>query len=64
MSNSSLEFHGMFRMRLPIDLFMFAVFVAAYRPFTTGLALHEWLSLALVTPVLVHAVVNWDWAEL
>lgn len=54
----------MFRMRLPIDLFMFAVFVAAYRPFTTGLALHEWLSLALVTPVLVHAVVNWDWAEL
>lgn len=50
------------KMRLPIDLFMFAAFVAAYRPFATGLALHEWLSLALVTPVLVHAVVNWDWA--
>ncbi len=50
------------RMRLPIDLFMFAVFIAAYKPFTTGLALHEWLSLALVTPVLVHSVINWDWA--
>jgi hypothetical protein len=48
--------------RLPIDLFMLAAFLAAYKPFTTGLSLHEWLCVALATPVLVHMVINWDWA--
>ena len=48
--------------RLPLDAFMFAAFLAAYRPLTTGLSLHEWLAVALVTPILVHSVLNWDWA--
>jgi hypothetical protein len=50
------------RERLPINLFMFFAFIAAYRPLTTGLSLHEWLSLVLVAPILVHLVINWDWA--
>jgi hypothetical protein len=50
------------RERLPINLFMFGAFIAAYRPLTTGLSLHEWLSLVLVAPILVHLVINWDWA--
>lgn len=48
--------------RLPINMFMFAAFFVAYKPFTTGLSLHEWLALVLVVPVLVHMVINWDWA--
>jgi|GEM_PF-1669392 len=50
------------RKRLPIDLFMFSAFLVAYKPFSTGLSLHEWVALVLVVPVLVHLVINWDWA--
>ena len=50
------------RKRLPIDMFMFAAFLVGYKPFTTGLSLHEWLAVVLVVPVLVHMVINWDWA--
>jgi hypothetical protein len=48
--------------RLPIDIFMFAAFLVGYKPFTTGLSLHEWLAVVLLVPVLVHMVINWDWA--
>lgn len=48
--------------RLPIDMFMFGAFLVAYKPFSTGLSLHEWLAVVLVVPVLVHMVINWDWA--
>jgi Domain of unknown function (DUF4405) len=49
------------RKRLPIDMFMFAAFLVGYKPFSTGLSLHEWLCVVLVAPVLVHMVINWDW---
>jgi len=41
---------------------MFGAFIAAYKPLSTGLSLHEWLCLILVVPVLAHLVINWDWA--
>lgn len=50
------------RERLPINVFMFGAFIAAYKPLATGFSLHEWLSLVLVAPILVHLVINWDWA--
>ena len=50
------------RKRLPIDMFMFAAFLVGYKAFSTGLSLHEWLCVVLVAPVLVHMVINWDWA--
>lgn len=50
------------RTRLYLDILMLIAFIAAYRPFTTGLAFHEWLSLLLVVPTLAHMVINWDWA--
>ncbi|NLT36482.1 MAG: DUF4405 domain-containing protein [Gaiellales bacterium] len=49
------------RNRLLLDGLMLGAFVAAYRPSWTGFSIHEWLSLALVVPTLVHLVVNWDW---
>jgi hypothetical protein len=30
------------RQRLPIDVFMFGAFMAAYKPLATGFSLHEW----------------------
>lgn len=50
------------RERLPINVFMFGAFIAAYKPLATGFSVHEWLSLVLVAPILVHLVINWDWA--
>lgn len=47
--------------RLVLDLALFGGFLAALSPGITGLAIHEWLSLALGIPALVHLVINWDW---
>lgn len=47
--------------RLLLDVLLFAAIVAAYKPGTTGFTVHEWLSLALTAPILLHLVVNWGW---
>ena len=49
------------RTRLALDASLLVAFVAAYRPAWTGLTVHQWLSLVIVAPLLVHGVVNWDW---
>lgn len=40
---------------------MFLAFLAAFSPAVTGISVHEWLSLALAVPTLIHLVLNWDW---
>lgn len=49
------------RNRLVLDGLMLGAVVAAYKPSWTGFSLHEWLGLALIVPILIHLVVNWDW---
>lgn len=49
------------RTRLYLDLGMFVALLAAYNPAFTGLAVHEWLSIAVVVPLLLHLVINWEW---
>ena len=51
------------RTRLLVDSVLLGAFVAAYYPFKTGLAVHEWLCVIVIIPSLVHLVVNWDWAQ-
>lgn len=48
------------RGRLLLDLAMFGVLLAAYNPGWTGLSWHEWLSVAVIVPLLLHLVINWD----
>ena len=50
------------RTRLFLDTALLLGFVAAYRPTWTGITLHQWLSIAIVAPALVHLIVNWEWA--
>ena len=50
------------RSRLMLDAGLFAALLAANNPAWTGLSVHEWLSIALITPLLVHLIVNWEWA--
>ena len=48
------------RARLLLDLSLFGALLLAYNPAWTGIALHEWLCVAVVAPLLVHIIVNWD----
>ena len=47
--------------RLALDAGLFIALLVAYYPARTGIAIHEWLSVAIIVPLLVHLVVNWDW---
>jgi hypothetical protein len=47
--------------RFFIDIALFIGLLIANDPARTGLAVHEWLSIALVVPVLLHLVINWEW---
>jgi hypothetical protein len=49
------------RSRLLLDVTMFAALVIAFYPAWTGLAIHEWVSIAVIVPLLVHLIINWDW---
>ncbi len=47
--------------RLALDAGLLIAFLVALRPELTGVSLHEWLSVAIGLPTLLHLVVNWDW---
>jgi hypothetical protein len=49
------------RSRFFIDIALLIGLLVANDPARTGLAIHEWLSIALIVPVLVHLVINWEW---
>lgn len=49
------------RNRLLLDVALFAAIVVAYAPVATGISIHEWLSVAIAVPFLLHLVVNWEW---
>jgi hypothetical protein len=44
-----------------VDAAIFFAFLVAFEPALTGIAIHEWLSLALAAALLVHLVLHWDW---
>ena len=50
------------RTRFLLDIALMIAFVAAYRPTWTGITFHQWLSIAIIVPLLLHVVVNWEWA--
>jgi len=49
------------RTRLILDGALFVALLAAYKPTWTGITWHEWLCIAVIVPLLVHFIVNWDW---
>ena len=48
------------RARLWLDLALFGALFLAYNPAWTRIAVHEWLSVVLIVPLLFHVIVNWD----
>ena len=49
------------RTRLALDLGLFVALLVAFFPRFTGISVHEWLSLAIFVPTVIHLAVNWDW---
>lgn len=44
-----------------IDGTMFMAFLIATAPRFSGLAIHEWLSLALAAALITHILLHWQW---
>lgn len=49
------------RTDLLIDAAIFLAFLIALDPHWTGIAIHEWLSIAGTAVVIVHLLLHWDW---
>ncbi len=54
MSNSN-------RTKLFLDIALFTAFLITMDPRFSGLAIHEWLSLAAGATVIVHLLLSWSW---
>lgn len=52
---------GITRTNLLVDIAIFAAFLMALDPRTTGFAIHEWLSIALAGALIVHLLLHWQW---
>ena len=48
------------RTKLIIDLFIFIGFLIAMDPRSSGIAVHEWLTLSALAAILIHLLLNWD----
>ena len=48
------------RARLWLDLALFAALFLGYNPAWTGIAVHEWLCVIAIVPLLFHVIINWD----
>lgn len=44
-----------------IDVLTFLGFMIAMEPGSTGLTLHEWLTVSAVGTLIIHFVLHWDW---
>lgn len=44
-----------------IDITLLAAFLIAMEPRFGGIAVHEWLSLALAAIIVLHLLLHWDW---
>jgi hypothetical protein len=49
------------RTKLLVDVAIFAGFLLAMDPRSTGIAIHEWLSIALAGAIIAHLLLSWRW---
>lgn len=49
------------KVNLALDAAIFAAFLVATAPRFTGIAIHEWLSIAFGGTVVVHLLLHWQW---
>ena len=49
------------RTKLLLDIAAFVAFLIAMDPRSSGIAVHEWMTIALAATFVVHLLLNWDW---
>ena len=47
--------------KLYADIVLLITYVVANIPQTTGVPIHEWASLFLIVPLMVHILLDWKW---
>ena len=47
--------------KLWLDIIIFAAFLITMDPRSSGIAIHEWLSLAMLAALTLHLLLSWDW---
>lgn len=47
--------------KLWVDILIFFAFLIAMDPHSSGLPIHEWLTLSMLAAMIVHLLLNWDW---
>ena len=47
--------------RLLLDISTFTAFLILMEPRTSGIAVHEWLAIAIAATIVVHLLLNWSW---
>lgn len=58
---SKSKFLGQNGTKLLVDTLAFIGFLIVMDPHSTGIAIHEWLSLAGIGAILIHLLLNWNW---
>ena len=48
---------------LLVDIAIFVGFLVASQPRMTGMAVHEWLSVAFLAAGVVHILLHWQWVK-
>lgn len=62
MSNEvSITTSSQTKTKLWLDIIIFIAFLIAMEPGSSGLAIHEWLTLSMVSVLIVHLLLSWDW---
>ena len=49
------------KVRIYVDIFLFALMILVLIPQTTGIPIHEWASFMILIPFLLHLIINWNW---
>ena len=52
---------GQTKIKLWLDILIFSAFLVTMEPHSSGLAVHEWLTLSMVAVMTVHVLLSWDW---
>ena len=47
--------------KLWLDIIIFIAFLITMDPRSSGIAIHEWLSLAMLAALILHLLLSWDW---
>ncbi len=49
------------RTKFWLDIIIFVAFLVTMDPRSSGIAIHEWLSLAMLAALTLHLLLSWDW---